>query len=571
VLVRATETEPGNYLAQLPREGDYQVQAERAFLAGGFDYRTLRATLFYLETPQGPALRTLSLDKLAASKVIGVSVEGDKASLLVRMDYLWFAPFGAPPTEKNRLELLICGEEGWGAVADALDGAKQSVHVTTWIYQPTTEIRRPDPLSDPDQREPYTIHESLERAAGRGALVRLLVWDAPFVGLAREAKDAAERAGDRFEVLQQKNPTERRLLNDDEFHLLNEIIGSFPIGSYHQKTVVVDGWLGFCGGMNLCEVDWDTRAHRLFDPRRSKFSREHGFRARVQALTEKPDNKPRHDFVARVVGPAVRYLEDNFKQRWNFLLQEGGGYTENATAMPEPAACPPNPEGGSQVQVVRTMPAPWNEHGILEVYTRAISRARRYIYIEDQYFRSTIITEALASQIRKYPDLLVIVVTNQSYADDMLSGGWCRDGFERLRERDPDLNLYTLKAWARDDSGEDTVEEIDIHAKLLLVDDLFLTVGSCNVNDRGFEFEGEINVAVVDPALVKATREALFKDHLDGDPRLSGDLAADVALLREHGARNAAYLRGEQAEPISRIYAFEPRDDRKRIFGHEVF
>ena len=73
-------------------------------------------------------------------------------------------------------------------------------------------------------------------------------------------------------------------------------------------------------------------------------------------------------------------------------------------------------------------------------------------------------------------------------------------------------------------------------AKLMIVDDLFLTVGSCNINDRGFEFEGEINVAIADAEFCREARLDLWREHLADDDRLSGDI--DSAMNRFNGNGN---------------------------------
>ena len=89
---------------------------------------------------------------------------------------------------------------------------------------------------------------------------------------------------------------------------MNKLLGDFQVGSYHQKTAIIDGEIGFCGGMNMKENDWDTRLHQLFDPRRCRFSRPRDFREKVKEFLHPTDHLPRHDFIAEVRGRVQHLL-----------------------------------------------------------------------------------------------------------------------------------------------------------------------------------------------------------------------------------------------------------------------
>lgn len=546
--------EEGGYRLALPGAGDYLLVVERFGRPGGFDHRTLRAALFHVATEEGPALRHLASPDPGGGRLERLEGDARGFRITATLDYLWFTPIGYPPTEGNRVELLVDGDAGWGAVAQDIRGARSTIHVTTWLYQPSTELERPQPLAPPEARAPYTVHELLAAQAAAGARVRFLLWDAPLLPMPRSLRDAAARDGDNIEALEQANPTRVPLTPG------GGVLGALQIGSFHQKTVVVDGAVGFCGGMNLKENDWDSRAHRRCDARRCRFERDAEHRARVARGEVSADYRPRHDFMARIEGPAVEHLERNFQERWNYLLTGKAPRSGRATWVDDPAR-PPAIPGGVQVQVVRTMPEPFGERGILDVHLRALRAARRLIYIEDQYFRSTHVSEAIADAVRTWPALHVVVVTLRSQADDLLAGGWTRASFDRIRERRPGFVLHGLRVEG---------EEVDNHAKLMIVDDVFLTVGSCNINDRGFEYEGEINVAVVDPVLVGRTRVDIWREHLGGDPRLCGDIEGDVAVWREHADHNRRAQDDPSRAPRSAVYWFEPRDDRVRLTAADV-
>ena len=582
----AVEVAAGAYRVEIPEPGDYALRVARAEGPGGFEHRPLEATL-RVTPEEGRARVEIALAAADGGAPAGAAGIGEVReedgihTLPVTLDYVWFTPIGYPPTLGNRVDLLVDGEESWAAVAEALEGARRTIHLTTWIYQPSAELRRPHPLAEPHERSPLTAQRMLEERARAGAVVRLLLWDAPLLSPPGELRRAKNEEGARFQVLEEANPTRRPLL-DEQWRITNGILGRFPIGSYHQKTAVFDGRIGFCGGMNIKENDWDTRRHQLFDPRRCAFSRPASFRKAVTGREQRPDHLPRHDFMARVEGPAVAHLEENFLERWNRLLDREAGSNVAARATPvEPPAPPPPVAGGSQVQVVRTMPArlPASgevpalpaERGILDVYLRAIAAARRLIYIEDQYFRSTYVSDAIAAQIRAFPELAVVVLTSERQANDIVARGWARECFERVRRALPGFELHALRVGGEDCDGRWALVEVDNHAKLLIVDDRFLLVGSCNVNDRGFDFEGEIDVAVADPALARRVRVDLWREHLDDDARLCGDITVDLAVWRERAERNRAY-HPEQASgpPAGHVFPFVPRGRRWMLVGPAV-
>jgi len=623
-LATGVEAAPGSYGVPLPVPGDYQLRVGRFGHADGMDHRTLRQTLFLTwhgDRLELRALRPRNGDGSRIATIAPLADDGTSFRVDIVLDYLWFTPIGTPPERGNEVRLLVDGEAGWGEVADAVEQAERSVHLTTWWYQPTTELRRPDPLLPKTERRQHTVHHLLSGRAAAGVTVRLLLWDVPVLPMQGDARKAARTDHDNFEVMQEANETETRLLDDGQHPeepggvpprprrgepprgvvgpeatkerrancdegwrgepggvppwktLLSAALGAWHIGSFHQKTVIVDDSLGFCGGMNLRENDWDRRKHAPFDAHRVSFGRPAAFRRRVRKALQLPDHRPRHDYIARLRGPAVAHLQHNFQERWNHLLATDARYSDKATPVPDPR--PPPAAGPAAVQVVRTMPAPYgpegaSERGILDVYLRAIAAARRLIYIEDQYFRSTHVSDAIADAVRAWPDLQVIVVTQASYADDALAGGWTQECFERIRARRPGFELHTLRVLDRPASGSASLDEIDNHAKLMIVDDIFLTVGSANINDRGFEYEGEINLAVVDRDLVAATRLDIWREHLTDDARLSGDLDHDIAVWREHAEANRRFDLDADDSPRSHVFPFVPQVERQVWLGHDV-
>ncbi len=471
--------------------------------------------------------------------------------------YDWFTrgEDRAPPRGGNRVEVLVDGEQGWGRVADDLEHAEEEVQIATWMCRPDIELRRPRELAlaESSDRAHLRLGAMLERLASAGAKVRLLIWGMARTPVAdRWMRRWYWRGCDNIDVLEQDHPS--------------------VIGSHHQKTITIDGTIGYCGGMNLKENDWDTIAHVSHEPRRFPHGTGPVARELTAARIDTPPFAPRHDLMVRIEGPAVGDLVDNFADRWAQSVEArrrswvgrmvdwvrrslgNGDYPEVEPAKALPGAC-----GDHWVQVVRTMPG--GEDGILGAYIRAIRNARRYIYIENQYFRSPIIGEELRNAIAANPRLRLAVVVRpvnggrESWFDP--SGYWTAHTLRLIQEARPDFELTMIYTWGRDVDDRLVWQELDVHAKVMVVDDLWLTVGSANINDRGFKTEGEINAVVLDKELAGDLRRRLMAEHLEIDPAddVLDDVDAAFDLWEEHGRLNPR-RKALGDEPLSRVHHF---------------
>ncbi|HWB80708.1 MAG TPA: phosphatidylserine/phosphatidylglycerophosphate/cardiolipin synthase family protein [Nannocystaceae bacterium] len=471
--------------------------------------------------------------------------------------YDWFTrdSGSSPPRGGNRIEALVDGEQTWTRVADDLDRAQSEVQIATWMCRPDMELRRPEELatSEPGARARFRLGEVLERLAHADVRVRLLIWGMAYTPIVdRWMRRWFWRGHDNIDVLEQDHPT--------------------LIGSHHQKTLTIDGRVGYCGGMNLKENDWDTTEHRAWEPRRFPHRADAHARADAVRHITLPPFAPRHDLMVRVEGPAVGDLLHNFAERWqqslaarrqrfgarlvDALRRRLGG--DPAPVLPAPAS--EQPRAGEQwVQIVRTQPG--GEAGILRAYYRAIYNARRYIYIENQYFRSPDIGLALAQALAANPRLRIIVVVwpiNEgavSFVDP--SGYYTAQTLQAIRRARPDFELTRLLVTADDAGGERHWLPVDVHAKVMIIDDVWITVGSANINDRGFKTEGEINAVVLDELVATDLRKRLMAEHLGlspDDPVLD-DVDRAFDLWNFHGHENPR-LRALEREPLSRVHYF---------------
>jgi phosphatidylserine/phosphatidylglycerophosphate/cardiolipin synthase-like enzyme len=203
------------------------------------------------------------------------------------------------------------------------------------------------------------------------------------------------------------------------------------------------------------------------------------------------------------------------------------------------------------VQVTPTLPEPIAEQSILESWAKALANAEHFIYIEDQYFRMPLLDEVIAASMAAHPALTLIVVTKPVTPTD---GGkkFTVQADRRYRDAYPDRYLLLqFKAFdavprpALPEPGDESAGfyfvDMDTHSKILIVDDVYLSVGSCNKNNRGVLYEGELNVAAYDSAWVRAQRERVYRNFLG--PRLAAEVGDDpgsnFVLIRDTAAANA--------------------------------
>lgn len=302
--------------------------------------------------------------------------------------------------------------------------------------------------------------------------------------------------------------------------------GAHPPGAaHHQKIVVIDDALAFCGGIDMTDDRWDTRDHKDKDPRRVRPSgRAYG---------------PFHDATMAVDGPAAAALGTLARERWRRATGE----------RIEPPPCSSVdlwPEGlvpllrDVQVGIARTEPEYAGRQSVKEIealHLAAIASAKRTIYFEGQYFAARCIGEALAARLRE-PGGPEIVVVNP-----LRARGW-------VEERAMGAARKRLLGHLRDSDRYDRFRiyrpvttkglPIYVHAKVLSVDDRLLRIGSANLNNRSLGMDTECDLAIeavpggsrthsVSRAIT-VFRNELVAEHLAAD---AGTLAE--ALVRTEG------------------------------------
>ena len=391
------------------------------------------------------------------------------AALAPASEGLW-ARTAVPPREGNALEVLIDGENALPAMAEAIRGARRHVHICSWNFQPDF---------DPGPRKSTPIRDLLAEVAER-IPVRMLVWAGAPVPVFKPRRGDVKAARDalvRGTKIQCELDAHGRLMH-----------------CHHEKIVIVDDEVAFVGGIDLTALAGDR-----YD------SNEH---------PHKEEEIGWHDASSRLRGPIVRDVAAHFALRWEAVRGE-------ALELPEQLA----PAGDTTVQFVRTVPEgaydalPRGEFSILESYVRALRSAQKLIYLENQFLWSPEIVGILEGKLRKPPsdDFRVVVLlphkANNGQDDT-------RGMLGRLVAADKDRKHF-LAATIMSRTGERS-GPLYVHAKIGIVDDGWLAVGSANLNEHSLFNDSEADVVTCDPALAKATRLRLWAEHLeglaDGDP-----------------------------------------------------
>ncbi|WP_179665820.1 phospholipase D family protein [Nocardioides panaciterrulae] len=461
----------------------------------------------------------------------------------------WLLTKGERDNHSTRIDAQHPGEQAWseGNLVRAL------VHGATYfaeLYERLEATRAGDLVlftdwqGDADERltgEPGSeVAEVLGRADERGVDVRGLVWRSHWEKLGFTARQN-RRLG---QQLQQRGAEA----------LLDMRVRTG--GSHHQKFVVIrhrgepSRDIAFVGGIDLCHSRRDDADHHG-DPQAMDLAKEYG------------PTPPWHDVMAAIQGPAVFDVETVFRERW----EDPTPLSRNPVRMfmdrvrdldtspdPLPAQAPPPPpvEGGTHVvQILRTYPnlrhgrdypfARGGERSVARGYVKALGQAQRLVYVEDQYLWGDHVGDLFTEALRRDPGLHVIAVVplhpdlaGLSRPPQLL--GRRRAMAEMTKAGRGRVAFYGLENHAG--------TPVYVHAKVCVVDDLWVSVGSDNFNRRSWTHDSELSATVVDRAVHRdedggmhgayplRLRLSLAAEHLDRpfDARVDED--EDASLLR---------------------------------------
>jgi phosphatidylserine/phosphatidylglycerophosphate/cardiolipin synthase-like enzyme len=404
----------------------------------------------------------------------------------------------------HRAAVLVDGCEYYRRLDQALRGAQRSIMIVGWDFDGAIKLR-------PDQPDAPSLGELLrELVEARPELeVRILIWSVAVV----------HAPGDPMALL---------LGADWENHprIQVRLDRQHPIyGAHHQKIVSIDGALAFVGGMDLTIERWDTPCHEADDP-----------------LRLRPDGKPYtpvHDLQMVVDGDAAKAIGELVRHRWRVGTGEDVPPQESGQA-PWPADLAPE-FSNTRIAIARTAPA-WAEHPavgeIANLTNDAIAAAQSCIYIEAQYLTAHRIGNLLAGtlSLRKGPEIVILLTSSSHGLVEHFVMGTNRDRLLRkLRRADSHGRLRVLYPVVPRGDG---FCEVLVHAKLMIIDNSFVRIGSANLNNRSMGLDTECDLAIEasrpdEAQAIARLRDRLLAEHLDATPDLVAEtVRAEGSLVR---------------------------------------
>ena len=472
--------------------------------------------------------------------------------------------------QASRLQFLIDGSEYFSALRSALSRARHSILILGWDIDSRMTL-----VPECDDGFPLPFGAFLNEVVRRQPRLQahVLSWD--YAVLFALEREWLPRLAWR---------THRRLhFRLDKHH---------PTGaSQHQKVVVIDDRIAFVGGFDITRCRWDTPDHDPGDPRR------------IDA-----DGKPYgpfHDVQMVVEGPAAAALGELARERWRRATGRAPRKppVSNRDESPWPPELAPALED-VEVGIMRTEPAFAGAPAVTEVqqfYTAAIAAARQALFLENQYFSSSALAEQLATRLAEPEGPEIVIITPQresGWLEETTMGVLRARLYRTLQSRDPQRRFRPYCPVISAEAGEC----LNVHSKVMTVDDELLTVGSANLSNRSMHLDTECNLAIEASAhgaragevraAIAGLRNRLLAEHLD----TTADTVA--AATSEHGltgaiealrsdARSLAPARIElrpdidellpdqalidPAQPLETDYVIDqylPREHRRSARGH---
>ena len=366
----------------------------------------------------------------------------------------------------GRMAYVIDGENYFRAVREALCKARRSIFIIGWdIHSEARLVRDNDNDGYPEKLGPLLDYLARQQSELN---IYILSWDFAMIY-------AMEREFFPHYKLRWKS--------HDRVHFCLD--GNHPVGaSQHQKIVVVDDQIAFCGGLDLSKWRWDTSEHAIDNE-----------------LRIDPDGKPYppfHDVQMLVDGDAAEALGVLARERWHIAA---GNKAVEAGRVEGVEQWPPSVDVAQEevtVAIARTLPAYKGRSEVREVerlYLDSIASAQDFIYMENQYLSSQRVVCALADRLKQSDGPQVIVVMPEK------TGGWLEQHtmdvlrarvLQQLRDADEHdrFRIYYARL------AKEPHVSLMVHAKVMIIDDCFARVGSANVSNRSMGLDSECDIAV---------------------------------------------------------------------------
>lgn len=429
----------------------------------------------------------------------------------------------------GRVAMLVDSSAYFTAALSAMRRARRSIFLLGWGFDPRTRLK-PDPSGE--EHGPDEIGNLLRRLSHeRPELqIHVLIWKSA-LPISASQHFFPHRARQWFEGTR----------------INFALDASVPFGAcHHQKVLVIDDHVAFCGGGDFGIDRWDSAAHLDNDGRR--------------IMPGGLEHAPRHEVMMMVDGAAARALGDLARERWR-TAQEG--HTLPAPPEGEPILDDPWPPfvaprfTNARVAIARTRPL-WREHAEIReteaLHLKAIARARRTIYLENQYFTSLIVGSALAERLLEPDGPEVVIVStlhSPSYFDRFTMDRTRWRLIERLKAADRHGRLRAYCPNTREG------RPIIVHSKVSIIDDILLRAGSTNLNHRSAGFDTECDLALEAETADARAGVAAFRAHLLGHFLGIGGASVQSAIDREGSVGRAvdaiAATQSGRLQPLPKV------------------
>jgi phospholipase D1/2 len=429
--------------------------------------------------------------------------------------------------QAERVAFLVDAAAYYEAFAKAAENAQRSIYILSWDINGLIRLQRDRPSE--------SLREFFHRILTHQPTLQIYIlnWDFPLVY-------APNR--ELLPLFDQRWHTHPRL------HFAWD--SKYPIAAcHHQKIVVIDDRLAFVGGLDLTDERWDMPSHLGKDRRR-------------RGLDQEP-YQPFHDATMMVEGPIAAELGELARTRWRRSGRTNGISFEEAYPHPGPSLWPSSVSAemeNVEVLMARTEPAYDDRPEVREIeylYEDVLRRAKRYIYIENQYFTSRVISEAIARRLQEIDGPEVILVLPQGctgWMEKVTLGVLRSRTLRYLKSCDPFGHLHAYYPTVK---GLEKGTYIKVHSKVLIADDDFLKIGSANLCNRSMGLDTECDLAIdlrdqgQQWEVITRFRNRLLAEHLGTAPERVNDLIVKngtlAAAIEEggHAARRLVPFKGE--------------------------
>ena len=416
----------------------------------------------------------------------------------------------------DRAAVIVDASDYFRIVRDAMANAKHRILLIGWDFDARIQLER----DEKGDHQGETLGEFLLTLARTrpGIAIDILKWD---VGALKQLGRGASLL-----MMLRWAATKAITFKFDHAH---------PTGcSHHQKIVVIDDAFAVCGGIDMTGDRWDTCDHLDDDPRRTR-----------------PGGQPYmpwHDATMIVDGAAAKALAALGHDRWQRATGDDLPPVQGESdPWPEELA-PDFRDVDIAISRTRAKYADFEE--VIEIETfwlDLIAATKRFLYIENQYFTSGKLAAAIAKRMAE-PDPPEFVLVQPVSADGWLEAKAMDGARVRLAQAIGTIDtrnrfrIYTPKTRG----GAD----IYVHAKVTIMDDVLLRIGSSNMNNRSQRLDSECDVAI-DTRLeantaaaetIAALRTRLMAEHLCVPPEdvaksfaETGSLIATIEALQGKG------------------------------------